>query len=302
MRRYRGYIFDLDGTIYLGERTIPGAPETVHSLRKAGCRVTFISNKPLEPRERYAAKLTRLGIPTRPDDVINSSLVAAVHLSEEMPGARVFVIGEDTLKRALRDAGLRAAETPEETDIVLISLDRDLSYDKIHFAYRAAKQGARVMAPNPDLVCPMPDDEIIDAGATIAVMEALLARPIDGVMGKPSPIIARAMMDRLKLPPTTLTIQTQIILFQRELALKFRLATITQVLPNTIRLTHQLHYSPTSTQSLQRIHSSSPPPSLSTTFTLTFLDFLNSGILNSGFSFLPHNPLSKGLPKNIISN
>ena len=69
---FSGYIFDLDGTIYLGERAIPGAPETVRCLREAGCRVTFISNKPLEPRERYAEKLTRLGIPTNPADVLTS--------------------------------------------------------------------------------------------------------------------------------------------------------------------------------------------------------------------------------------
>ena len=118
-----------------------------------------------------------------------------------MPGARVYVIGEPSLVRELSEAGFQMAERPERTDLVLISLDRGLSYEKIHFAYHAARAGAKVMATNPDLVCPMPGDEIVDAGATIAALEALLRRRIDGVIGKPSPIMVGVVAERLKLPP-----------------------------------------------------------------------------------------------------
>lgn len=199
--RFKGYVFDLDGTVYLGEALLPGAQAVIGRLRAAGARVIFLSNKPIEPRASYAAKLTRLGMPTPAEDVINSSLVAARYLSAEMPGGRIYVIGERPLVEELLAAGLRMAERPEETDLVLVSLDRGLHYEKLHFAYRAAKAGARVMATNPDLVCPMPGDEIIDAGATIAALEALLRRPIDGVIGKPSPIMIRTVVDYLGLPP-----------------------------------------------------------------------------------------------------
>ena len=60
----RGWLFDLDGTVYLGEALIPGAAETIAALRAAGRRVAFLSNKPLFTRADYAEKLTRLGIPT----------------------------------------------------------------------------------------------------------------------------------------------------------------------------------------------------------------------------------------------
>ncbi len=199
--KFQGYVFDLDGTIYLGEALIPGAQEVVGRLREGGARVVFLTNKPIEPRAVYAKKLTGLGIPTPEEDVINSSLAAARYLSAEMPGARVYVIGEPPLVRELEAAGLRVAQRPEQTDLVLISLDRGLTYDKIHFAYHAARAGARVMATNPDLVCPMPGDEIVDAGAVIGAMEALLRRPIDGVIGKPSPIMIRTVTDLLGIPP-----------------------------------------------------------------------------------------------------
>src|SRR5690606_34370125 len=74
---YRGFIFDLDGTIYRGERLIPGADRAVAELRRRGLRVVFVTNKPLSSRAEYAAKLTRLGIPTPVEDVISSSFVMA---------------------------------------------------------------------------------------------------------------------------------------------------------------------------------------------------------------------------------
>jgi ribonucleotide monophosphatase NagD (HAD superfamily) len=91
---YRGWLFDLDGTVYLGERLLPGAGEAIAALRAAGRRVAFLSNKPLQTRADYAAKLTRLGVPAGPDEVVNSSLVLARHLRQLDVGAPVFVIGE----------------------------------------------------------------------------------------------------------------------------------------------------------------------------------------------------------------
>src|SRR3989442_11966418 len=84
---HRGWLFDLDGTVYRGEAPIPGAAETIAALRADGRRVAFLSNKPLATRADYAEKLTRLGIPTVADDVINSSLVLARHLRRHRGGA-----------------------------------------------------------------------------------------------------------------------------------------------------------------------------------------------------------------------
>ena len=71
------YIFDLDGTVYLGDALLPTARETVLELRSRGARTVFLSNNPAHTRSDYAQKLTRLGLPTPPDDIINSSMVMA---------------------------------------------------------------------------------------------------------------------------------------------------------------------------------------------------------------------------------
>src|SRR5437773_11376272 len=86
---HRGWLFDLDGTVYRGEALSPGAAETTAARRAAGRRVAFLSNTPLDTRAGYAEKLTRLGIPAVSDDVINSSLVLARHLRRLDPGAPV---------------------------------------------------------------------------------------------------------------------------------------------------------------------------------------------------------------------
>jgi arabinose operon protein AraL len=102
---FRGFIFDLDGTVYLSDALIPGADEVIRLLRESGRKVSFLSNKPIQTREDYASKLTRLGIPTRPDEVINSTFVMTNYLKKTAPGARLFVVGETPFVEELKRGG-----------------------------------------------------------------------------------------------------------------------------------------------------------------------------------------------------
>src|ERR671938_302656 len=115
---FDGYIFDLDGTIYLGDRPLPGAIETVAALRAAGRRVVFLSNNPPRSREQYAAKLTAMDIPTRPAEVVNSSFAMVPWLLHEAPGSRVFVVGEQPLKDDLTAAGFHLTQDAHAVDFV----------------------------------------------------------------------------------------------------------------------------------------------------------------------------------------
>jgi phosphoglycolate/pyridoxal phosphate phosphatase family enzyme len=197
---YRGFIFDLDGTLYLGERLVPGARETVAALRAAGRRVCFLSNKPIQGRTEYAAKLTRLGIPAALDEVINSSYVLARYLAREAPGARCFVIGEPPLVAKLQAAGLAPVEDPK-VDYVVVAFDRTFDYRKLDMALQAVKRhGARLIGTNPDRTCPVEGGEIPDAAGMIGAVEGVTGRRVDPIVGKPSPITLRIALDRLGLP------------------------------------------------------------------------------------------------------
>ena len=193
----RGWLFDLDGTVYLGEALIPGAAQTLAALRADGRRVAFLSNKPLATRADYADKLTRLGVPTRADEVVNSSIVLARHLRTLDPGAPVFVIGEPPLIGELRAHGFEVRDDPDVRWVV-IAFDRTFDYAKLNTALQAVRRhDARLIATNPDRTCPTDEGEIPDCAGMTAAVEAVTGKRVEVVVGKPSPIILEVALATL---------------------------------------------------------------------------------------------------------
>jgi arabinose operon protein AraL len=202
LKQYDGYLFDLDGTIYLGDELIPCADETVAKLRERGARVQFLSNKPIARRETYATKLTKLGIACTPEDVVNSPLASARYLASEHPGKRVMVMGEAPLRQELLDAGVILTDRVEETEILLVSWDREICWAQMDAAHQALRQGARFFGTNPDTVCPVEGGQTVpDAGAMIAYLEASTDRKLEVMIGKPSPIITEMALAEVGLTP-----------------------------------------------------------------------------------------------------
>ena len=136
-RLYEGYVFDLDGTIYLGDELLPGAERLVLKLRELGKRVVFLSNNPTKDPEMYAEKLGKLGLETPSSEIVNTVVTMTQWLLQNHPEATVFPISEDPLKNALREAGIRMSEDPEEIDIVIASYDRGFEYRKLQIAFDA---------------------------------------------------------------------------------------------------------------------------------------------------------------------
>ena len=208
-----GFVFDLDGTVYLGEKALPGAVEAINELRRRKKQTLFVSNKPLEPASNYAEKLTRLGIPTSVEDVITSAYILGYHLSKVAPDLRYYVVGEDSLRKELRGHHLTILEELDDQDpkqvmdssqidAVIVAFDRTLDYRKLNTAYQALMRGARFFATNSDKVCPMPGGAIPDAGATLAALETITGRKLDLLAGKPSPLVMQVAMQRMNLHPS----------------------------------------------------------------------------------------------------
>lgn len=194
----RGFIFDLDGTVYLSDRALPGAVETIAAIRARGLSVVFISNKPLEPGSVYAAKLTKLGIPATPDDVITSGRVMSHWLAHHVPTARVFVIGEPPLLEEIRQAGIELSQDPAQIDYVVAAFDRTFDYCKWNIAFQAIKfHGAHLVATNADRSCPIDGGEIPDCAGIIAALEATTQKKCELVAGKPSPLIIQTGVERM---------------------------------------------------------------------------------------------------------
>ena len=145
----KGFIFDLDGTVYLGERLLPGAERVIRRLREAGKKVVFLSNKPLYTREDYAAKLTRLGIPTLPAEVVNSTFVLISYLGKIAPCAKVFVMGELPFVAEMARAGFRLTENPDEIEYVVAAFDRTFDYRSSTSPFRRSRRGPTSSPPTP---------------------------------------------------------------------------------------------------------------------------------------------------------
>jgi arabinose operon protein AraL len=198
---FNGFIFDLDGTVYLSDQLLSGAEEVIKLLREKGRKVVFLSNKPIQTREDYAAKLTRLGIPTQPDEVINSTLVMINYLRKYAPRAKLFVVGETPFIEELKKAGFSVTEEPREIEYVVVAFDRTFDYRKLNIAFQAIKRGAHFVATNPDRTCPVEEGEIPDCAGMIAAIEAVTQKKVEVIVGKPSPLMIQAALDMMKLRP-----------------------------------------------------------------------------------------------------
>src|SRR3712207_2427345 len=199
---YEGYVFDLDGTIYLGDDLLPGAKRLIEKLRELGRKVVFLSNNPTKDPKMYAEKLTKLGLPTPENETVNTVVTMKQWLLQNHPEATVFPISEEPLKRSLQEAGIRMSERAEEIDIVIASYDLGFEYRKLQIAFDAIwyHKRARLVTTNPDRYCPLPGGRgEPDAAAIVAAIEACTRSKCEVNVGKPDPIMLEPVMDLLGL-------------------------------------------------------------------------------------------------------
>ena len=117
------------------------------------------------------------------------------------PGATVFPIGEEPLKRSLREAGIKTSEDPELIDFVIASYDRTFDYRKLQIAFDAIwyHERARLITTNPDRYCPLPDGRGEPDAAAVGAIEACTGAECEVNVGKPDPIMLTTALDLLGL-------------------------------------------------------------------------------------------------------
>ena len=197
VKSYLGYIFDLDGTIYLGDELLPGAHRLITELRARAARTVFLSNNPTRDRQMYATKLSALGLPTPLTDILNTVVTMVAWLEKHAPQARVFVIGEQPLRRAIAEAGFELCEDPEQIDVVVASYDREFNYPKLQIAFDALWRHRRaiLVTTNPDAYCPFPGGRgEPDSAAIVAAIEACTGVRCSANVGKPDPIMLETVL------------------------------------------------------------------------------------------------------------
>lgn len=210
LKRYRAYLFDLDGTIYRGGEVLPGAIDAVAALRARGALVRFLTNNSSQTRDYFAAKLARMGIEAAPEEIATSATGAARYLVV-VGATSTYVVGMPGLVRTLGEGGVAVVNAgPEEcvlpsgvqADACVVGICQDLSYGLIEGAMSQIRAGARFVATNPDPTFPLEAGRLAPgAGAMVAAVQACAeVEPV--VIGKPNPFLIEMLLERDGLAPS----------------------------------------------------------------------------------------------------
>lgn len=198
IEKYKGFIFDLDGTIYRGTHLIPDADKTVKHLKKLEKKIIFISNRTTGSIKDYYNFLSGNGLMVTESEIVNSTIVIKKYLKENFNGASFFAIGEKIFIEEIKSAGLVYSENPVDIDLLIVTLDRTLNYDKLETAARALEKDARFFAANIDDTCPVDDGEVLDAGSTISALEKRTHKKLELHFGKPSHFMFEEIRRRIQ--------------------------------------------------------------------------------------------------------
>lgn len=176
------FVFDMDGTIYLGDEAFPYAISFINHLREDGKRVLFFTNNASRSSEHYYRRLTDMGFSPHPGEVLTSGDVTLDFLKRSREGKKVYLVGSESLCRQFGAAGIEQNDT--DADIVIVSFDPEITYKKLDTACRLINGGAEYLSTHPDMVCPVKGGSVIDSGAFCALVNAVTGKkPV--YFGKP---------------------------------------------------------------------------------------------------------------------
>ena len=198
LRSKKLYLFDMDGTLYLGNRLYDFTLELLSALRATGRQYLFMTNNSSKSVEDYVAKLGKLGIEATREDFMTSSQATAYYLHKHHEGQKLYVCGTESLKAELRREGFTVTANIDEVECIVMGFDTELTFQKLHdVSYLLlTRPDLPYIATNPDYVCPTEFGSVPDCGSVCdMIYNATKKRPV--VIGKPSPLMPQLAMEKL---------------------------------------------------------------------------------------------------------
>lgn len=197
------FLLDMDGTIYNEDTLIPGALEFFDLLNQQGKQYVFMTNNSSKGKVSYVKKLNCLGIPATEKQIASSVNATVMYLKERKPGAKLFLVGTDSLKKELLDEGFDVVPVEyrgDDIDYVLLGFDTELNYEKVRGACYYVSRNNPYIATNCDLKCPVLDNKFIPDCGAIAKMIELATDRMPQFLGKPERTIVDAVSSQWNIP------------------------------------------------------------------------------------------------------
>ena len=192
------FLFDMDGTLYLGDRLYSFTTELLRTIKATGGKYLFMTNNSSKSVDDYVKKLSKLGITATREEFMTSSQATAYYLHKHHEGQKLYVCGTESLKEELRMEGFTVTTDLAEVDCIVMGFDTELTFQKLHdVSYLLlTRKDIPYIATNPDLVCPTEFGAVPDCGSVcIGIKNATGREPI--VIGKPSPLMPQLAMEKL---------------------------------------------------------------------------------------------------------
>jgi NagD protein len=197
IRTKNGFICDMDGVIYHGNRLLPGVKAFIEWLVDEQKHFLFLTNSSERSPRELREKLARMGISVGEEHFYTSALATAMFLASQKPGGSAFVIGEPGLLNALYEAGYTMNNV--DPDYVVMGETRSYSYEKIEQAVNLVVKGAKLIGTNPDTSGPIENGIAPATKALIAPIEVATGKTAYFI-GKPNPLMMRNALKKLGCP------------------------------------------------------------------------------------------------------
>ncbi len=195
VKRIKLYLFDMDGTLYLGDQLYPFTKELLAEIRRIDGKYLFMTNNSSKSVADYIKKLERLGIEATCEDFITASQATAYYLKEHHWGKKLYVCGTRSLIAELEESGFSVTTDVDAAQCVVMGFDTELTFQKLWDVSKIllTKKDIPYIATNPDLVCPTEFGSVPDCGSVcIGIKNATGREPV--VIGKPSSLMPELAM------------------------------------------------------------------------------------------------------------
>ena len=192
LKRVACFALDLDGTVYLDDQWIDGALDFLAQIKRVGKDYIFLTNNSSKGSRAYFEKLKRMGLRLEARHLATSGDATIEYILKYMPGKRIFLMGNDTLKEDFTRYGLVLDDN--NPDMVVTAFDTGFDYAKMTKLCDFVRSGLPYIGTHPDFNCPTKEGFIPDIGAIHAYVEASTGRRPDKIIGKPnSEIVEHAL-------------------------------------------------------------------------------------------------------------